>query len=175
MGLELIPPFLGEPSWKLSLQTTMAPSSTLSLGRQEAWGASLKLTLLLLTFNHQCFSGHHQWPESWTSAWCDWLPSAVFKIAQYSPTENKETVDSKGVSGRGQQRLACPPPRGLLHPGIKPRSLELQADSLPPEPSWKSNIWMPWVYRDNRNLIWIKMENEPLRLQLTFEKKQLAI
>ena len=90
--------------------------------------------------------------------------------------ENKERVDSKGVRGRGQQRLACPPLRGLPHPGIKPRSLELQADSLPPEPSsWKPNIWMPWVYRDNRNLTWIKMENEPLRLQLTFEKKQLAI
>ena len=31
--------------------------------------------------------------------------------------------------------LPCPLPGDLSNPGIKPRSPELQADSLPPEPS----------------------------------------
>ena len=33
--------------------------------------------------------------------------------------------------------LPCPPPGDLPHPGIKPRSPELQADSLPFEPPGK--------------------------------------
>ena len=34
--------------------------------------------------------------------------------------------------------LACPPPRDLPNPGIKPRSLTSQADSLPSKPSGKA-------------------------------------
>ena len=33
--------------------------------------------------------------------------------------------------------LPCPPPRDLPNPGIKPRSLAIQVDSLPSEPSRK--------------------------------------
>ena len=33
--------------------------------------------------------------------------------------------------------LPCPPPGDLPNPGIEPRSPELQADSLPPEPPGK--------------------------------------
>lgn len=33
----------------------------------------------------------------------------------------------------------------------------------------KCNIWIPWVYRDKKNLIGIKKENEPLGPQLIFE------
>jgi len=33
--------------------------------------------------------------------------------------------------------LPCPPPGDLLHPGIKPRSPPLRADSLPFEPPGK--------------------------------------
>ena len=33
--------------------------------------------------------------------------------------------------------LPCPPPGNLPNPGIKPRSPELQADSLPAEPQGK--------------------------------------
>ena len=34
--------------------------------------------------------------------------------------------------------LPCPPPGNLLNPGIEPRSLSYQADSLPSEPPGKS-------------------------------------
>ena len=33
--------------------------------------------------------------------------------------------------------LPCPPPAGLLDPGIKPRCLTLQADNLPSKPPGK--------------------------------------
>ena len=36
--------------------------------------------------------------------------------------------------------LPCPPPGSLPNPGIKPKSLALQADSLPAEPQGKPSI-----------------------------------
>ena len=43
--------------------------------------------------------------------------------------------------------LPCPPPGDLPDPGIKPGSLELQADSLPSEPPGKPHIAsiMEWL------------------------------
>ena len=36
----------------------------------------------------------------------------------------------------------CSPPGDLLHPEIEPRSPALQAESLPPEPPWKAEVFV---------------------------------
>ena len=38
--------------------------------------------------------------------------------------------------------LPCSPPGENLNPGIKPGSPALQADSLPPEPPWKAEMFV---------------------------------
>ena len=52
------------------------------------------------------------------------LFATLWTVAHYAPL-------SKGLSRQEYwSRLPCPPPGDFLHPGIEPRSLALQADSL---------------------------------------------
>ena len=48
--------------------------------------------------------------------------------------------------------LPCPPPRDLPNPGIEPRSLALQADSLPSEPPRKPSVQFNSVAQSCPNL-----------------------
>ena len=74
--------------------------------------------------------------QSQAEAHCSYM---VVKVAQSCPTlwtpwtiQFMEFSRPEYWSG-----LPCPPPRDLPNPGIKPRSPELPADSLPTEPPGK--------------------------------------
>ena len=62
-------------------------------------------------------------------------------------------------------RLPFPPPGYPPDPGIKPGSLALQADSLPPEPPgkpWNHHMWLYWV-GGIRNGSWGESETWTIR------------
>ena len=64
---------------------------------------------------------------------CDQLSATLWTVARQAPL-------SMGFSWQEYwSGLPCPPPGDLPHPGIKPRSPALQADSLPSEPPGKSH------------------------------------
>ena len=54
-------------------------------------------------------------------------------------------LSSQSVTEILQARILgspCSPPGDLLNPGIKPGFPALQADSLPPEPPWKAEMFV---------------------------------
>ena len=114
------------------------------LGGQEKWKVSLK-------------AGKGQWHALWCQTvrfkiclqqWCIWasyLASSVqfqFNCSVVSDSlQPHELQHARLLCLWGPSRqefwsgLPSPTPGDLSNPGIKPRSPELQADSLPPEPS----------------------------------------
>ena len=72
---------------------------------------------------------------------CVFSHSVVSSSLQHQGLQPARLLCPWGFSRQEYWRgLLCPPPRDLSDPGIEPRSLELQADSLPSEPSGKPYI-----------------------------------
>ena len=71
--------------------------------------------------------------------------------------------------------LPCPPPGDLLNPGIEPRSLTVQADSLPSEPPGKSTGFLSCLQFSSFYIFgllsWNKCKSRP-NLSQTFSHKE---
>ena len=69
-----------------------------------------------------------------------------------------QAASSVGFSGEYWSGLPCPSPRGLPSPGIKPSSLELQADSLPFELPRKPLDWYRVLFLQDKLFLRLVMQ-----------------